>query len=69
MPHPRPYDGLTDDELMALAKRTIAAWAAEPIGSIERAMKSAAHESVMGELKRRMARHLNRELGLPDVDL
>lgn len=63
------YDGMTDNELMDLAKRIMGAWIAEPVGSIERAMKAAAHESVMHELKRRMALHLNRELGLPDVDI
>jgi hypothetical protein len=66
---PRPYDGQTDQELMDLAKRIMAAWVAEPIGSVERAMKAAAHESVMTELKRRIARKINVELGLPDVDL
>jgi hypothetical protein len=63
------YDGQTDQELMDLAKRIMAAWVKEPIGSIERSMKAAAHESVMGELHRRMARHINKELGLPDVDI
>lgn len=63
------YDGMTDDDLMDLAKRTIVAWHAEPVGSIERAMKAAAHESVMNELKRRLALKLNDALGLPDVDL
>lgn len=63
------YDGMTDQDLMELAKRTIVAWAGEPVGSIERAMKSAAHESVMNELRRRLARHLNEQLGLPDTGL
>ncbi len=63
------YDGMTDEDLMDLAKRTITAWGAEPVGSIERAMKAAAHESVMNELRRRMALHLNAQLGLPPVDL
>ena len=63
------YDGMTDQDLIKLAKKAMGAAVAEPVGSIERAMKWAAHESVMNELKRRMARHLNRELGLPDVDL
>jgi hypothetical protein len=68
-PHPRPYDGMSDNELMDHAKVLMTAWLREPVGSIERAMKAAAHESVMNELKRRMALHINRELGLPDVDL
>lgn len=63
------YDGMTDQDLMDLAKRIMAAWVAEPIGSIERAMKAAAHESVMHELKRRMARHLEKQLGFPESGL
>lgn len=68
-PHPSPYDSQSDQELMDLAKQIMAAWIAEPVGSIERAMKGAAHDSVMHELKRRMARHLNEQLGLPPIDL
>lgn len=64
-----PYDGRSDQDLMDLAKRLMAEVIAEPLGSIERSMKWAAHESVMNELRRRMARHLNRALGLPDVDI
>jgi hypothetical protein len=67
------YDGMTDQQLLDLAKRLMGAWVAEPIGSIERAMKAAAHESVMNELRRRIvaeaARKINAELDLPDVDL
>ncbi len=63
------YDGQSDDELMALARRALAAAAAEKPGSLKRAMKFAAHESVMNELKRRLVRKLNAELGLPDIDL
>jgi hypothetical protein len=63
------YDGMTDQQLMDNAKAIMAAWVAEPLGSIERAMKAAAHESVMNELRKRVARKLGAELGLPDVDL
>lgn len=63
------YDGMDDQQLMDNAKAIMAAWVAEPLGSIERAMKAAAHESVMNELRRRLARRINAELGLPDVDL
>ena len=63
------YDGMTDQDLMDLAKRAMLAAAAEPLGSIERAMKWAAHESVMNELRRRLARHLGEQLGLPDAGL
>jgi hypothetical protein len=63
------YDGMTDEQLMDLAKRALVAAVAEKIGSIERAMKWAAHESVMNELKRRIALKLNAELGLPDIEL
>lgn len=67
--HPRPYDGQSDEELMKLAKAALIVAAEEAPGTIERAMKFAAHESVMGELKRRMALKLNKELGLPDIDI
>lgn len=63
------YDGMDDQQLMDNAKAIMAAWVAEPLGSIERAMKAAAHESVMNELRRRLARRINAELGLPDIDL
>jgi hypothetical protein len=67
------YDGMTDNQLMDLAKRALVAAVAEPVGSIERAMKWAGHESIMNELRRRIVVHavrkLNAELGLPDVDL
>jgi hypothetical protein len=60
---------MTEQDLIDLAKRIMAAAVAEPVGSIERAMKWAAHEAVMNELTRRLALHLNKELGLPDIDL
>lgn len=67
------YDGQSDEQLMDLAKRAMLAAAAEPPGSVERAMKFAAYDSVTGELKRRIVEHamrkLNERLGLPDVDL
>ena len=61
------YDGMSDEQLMDLAKRTLVAAASEPPGSVERAMKFAGHESVMHELKRRMANRLAAELGLPEI--
>jgi hypothetical protein len=63
------YNGRSDDELMDLARRALAAAAAAKPGTIKRAMMFAAHESVMNELKRRLVLRLNAELGLPDVDL
>jgi hypothetical protein len=67
------YDGQSDEELMQLAKTAMLAAAAEPVGTVERAMKFAAHESIMNELARRLQRHalraLNEKLGLPDFDL
>jgi hypothetical protein len=67
------YDGMTDHQLLDLAWGAMAAAVAEPIGSIERAMKWAAHESVMNELRRRIVKHaarkINEDLGLPDTDL
>jgi hypothetical protein len=72
-PHLRPYDGIGDAELMDYAKRALVAAAEEAPGTIERAMKFAAHESVMNELRRRIVVHavrkLNAELGLPETDL
>lgn len=71
-PHPSPYDGQTDEQLMDLARRTMIAAAKEAPGTIERAMKFAAHESVLRELSRRLLRHslnaLNEKLGLPPLD-
>lgn len=67
--HAGAYDGMTDQDLMDLAKRIMLAWVQEPVGSIERAMKSAAHESVMNELKLRMVRHMTKNLGLPETGL
>lgn len=63
------YDGMNEQDLMDLAKRIMVAWVQEPVGSIERAMKAAAHESVMLELKKRIARRINAQLNLPDIDL
>lgn len=67
------YAGQTDEQLMDLAKRTLAAAAAEAPGSVERSMRFAAYDHVMGELRRRILRHamakLNEQLGLPDLDL
>lgn len=63
------YDGQTDEQLLDLATELTFAAACEEPGSVERAMKWAAQESVANELRRRLARRLNRELGLPDVDI
>lgn len=68
-PQLRPYDGMSDDDLMDLAKKTLAAAAELPPHSIERAMKFAAYDSVVGELKRRLARQLAEGLGFPDAFL
>jgi hypothetical protein len=63
------YDEMSDQDLMDLSKKIMAAWVTEPVGSIERAMKSAAHESVMNELRKRVVRKMNAALGLPDVSI
>jgi hypothetical protein len=63
------YDGMSDQDLIDLARRIMAAAVDEPIGSIERAMKWAGYDSVMNELTRRLAKSINEGLGLPDVDL
>lgn len=66
------YDGMTEDELMHLAKKAMFAAIAEPPGTVERAMKWAAHESIMRELARRLMdqwmRNINDKLGLPPLD-
>lgn len=69
-PHPRPWDGMTDQELMDLAKRTMAAAAEEPTGSVERGMKWAAYDTICVELQRRMSNQVNKELGLglPEIE-
>lgn len=59
---------MSDAELMQHAKAVMAAWCVEPVGSIERAMKAAAHESVMNELRRRLVNQASRKLGLPELD-
>lgn len=68
-PHPRPWDGMDDDELMAMAQRVLLAAAKEKPYSIERAMKFAAYDSVTNEIKRRLAVQLNEALGFPEIDL
>lgn len=61
------YDGMSDDDLMALAKRVMTAAAFEAPGSIERAVKFAGYDSVVRELQRRLANRLAAELGLPEI--
>lgn len=67
-PHPRPYDGMTNDELGDLAKRTLLAASEEPAGSIDRAMKFAAYDSIVNEAKRRVLNQISADLGLPDIE-
>jgi hypothetical protein len=68
-PQPRPYDGMSHDELVELARKTITAAAELPPHSVERAMKFAAYDSIVNEAKRRLVEEINRELGLPDVSV
>lgn len=63
------YDQMSDKRLLKLARRCLAEAACLPPGSIERSMRMAAHDSVMNELKRRLARSLTEGLGLPDAGL
>lgn len=63
------YDGMTDEQLMNLAKRWMLAADDKPLGSTERAMKWAGFDSVMNELRRRAALYMNAALGLPDIDI
>jgi hypothetical protein len=67
-PHPRPYDGMTNDELGDLAKRTLLSAAEEPADSIDRAMKFAAYDSIVNEAKRRVLNQISADLGLPDIE-
>jgi hypothetical protein len=63
------WDDMTDEQLMDLAKRTMVAASAQIPGSVEWAMTWAGYDAVMNQLKIRIARHLNKQLGLPDIDL
>lgn len=59
---------MTDDDLMDLAKRTMAAAVDHPLGSIERGMKWAAYDAIVAELQRRLANRLAAEFGLPEIE-
>jgi len=63
------YDGMTDEQLLDLAKTALTEWVAEPVGSVERAMKATRHKSIMDELSKRLARHLAAALGFPDTNI
>jgi hypothetical protein len=67
-PHPRPYDGMSNDELTDLARRTLMAAVEEPPSSVERAMKFAAYDSVVAEAQRRVLNQISNDLGLPDIE-
>jgi hypothetical protein len=60
---------MSHDELVDLARKTLTAAAELPQYSVERAMKFAAYDSIVNEAKRRLVQEINRELGLPDVDV
>ena len=64
---PRPYDGITNDGLTDLAKRTLLAAVEEPPDSIERAMKFAAYDSIVVEAQRRVLNEITANFGLPPV--
>ena len=68
-PHPHPYDGMTEEQLIALGHRIIDIAAGYPPDSIDRAMKLAAYDTVVRELQRRLANHVNAAagLGLPEL--
>lgn len=59
------YDDTPDDELYALAKRTLATADATAKG-IKRAALFAAYDEIVKELQRRLANYAARELGLPE---
>jgi len=63
------YDGMTDEQLIDLARAALTDWVAAPVGTIERAMKAARHEAVMDELRKRLARRLAAGLGFPDTGI
>jgi hypothetical protein len=56
-------------DLAALAKKMLGAAAAEPPGSVERAMKWAAHDAIVNEFKRRVLDQVRQTLGLPPADI
>lgn len=67
-PHPRPYDGMSNDDLTDLARRSLLAAVEEPPDSVERAMKFAAYDSVVAEAQRRVLNQISNDLGLPDIE-
>ena len=66
---PRPYDGMTNEDLTDLARRTLLAAAEEPPNSIERAMKFAAYDSIVAEAQRRVLNQISTDLGIPPIYL
>ena len=60
------YDGMSDDQLYALSKRTMLTAHGLPKGSAARAAKWVAYDEMVKELGRRMENIVARELGLPE---
>lgn len=60
---PRPYGHQTHRQLTDLARRALIAATREEPGSLERAMRIAAYDSVVDELKYRVVERLGAEMG------
>jgi hypothetical protein len=64
-----PWDGMTYDDLAALAKEVLTQAVTEDLGSVERAMKMAAYDAIVNEFKRRVFAHVSVKFGLPPVTI
>jgi hypothetical protein len=60
---------MTYQELAALARKALVQAAAEAPGSLERAMRWAAHDAIVNEYKRRVLDEVRQTLGLPPADI
>lgn len=66
---PRLYADLTQNQLVALARRVLVAAAREEADSIEHAMKVAAYYSVISELRHRIFERVMAEITLSRAEL
>lgn len=53
-----PYEGMTDEQVLARAARALRKVPEYPVGSIERAVQWSCYESAKAELDRRMVAHV-----------
>lgn len=64
---PGPWDGMTYEDLAAVARKALVQAMREPPNSIERAAMMGAYEAAMSEFKRRVLVHAAVKFGLPPV--